>query len=854
MEWKEYVDKLLSEETPLDNILIQYNGIQSQFSPIVKASIIMLEDMIKSQGDKNIFVFPDKNQLLYEFLIGKVIYNINIGKIGMEYDPHTFEKGQKLKYFNCFAEFIECKVDADGQERIYIRLKDTDRYGIPITSAPYFQISDTKRLSTFKSFALARKKEKKQSESVIDSLANYKTHLDSSIFFVSELKASKDRILNTFINDKKITDFLYIAHANVDGKISNISSGQMQGNPAVILSSDLFSVINAISNGIKVQSVIFDASHPSSIENQLDLFDELADYDFPLVCVTDTVNSFNNGPLIDRGYNEWRWDAGSIVSSFYKKGNGQANSKIQNCASQNIEYISVKDEKINEIVLLLYKHKADMEEQSSQLLGVYDKLFSLAFTALRSVIPIETMVGKRISELLQGCIDIVEKEKRYISEELYNDLYSVIVDLEMVSSVGYINEKHEAVKSIIKKDRITSACIVISEKQNKDEIQQFWEKWCEEQPYGIRLDIKYPQELRADELRSYNNVIVVGWVGKIIMRSLLYGYESKKYYVLTYECEDKWKKSHVRDWQKKTDSSNNSKIVKKSLSKKKFTIDISTFNKSNNDIKTDMSVDKGYGELDDIERIILENRYKRYSTGGAGSSELVNAYPVSFVGDLLAFYRAGHKIITVTDIINQNEDKIMLKNPEDLKVGDFVVIRDSQKDIIKEIADGILEKEGHVNYRDLASKWKESLVVEKVFSTPDEICEKIKAEGCKKDNVTIKNWINNEEMIIPNDIEDLEYIAKATNDDVLLEMCERVYAAGKIVRSTHNKAGRILSDRLKKEIVEEIHTMDNIDPFNIWDPIGFQIEDLGAVVVLKVIDIGKVVPIEAGNTNRLLKE
>lgn len=854
MDWKEYVDMILSKESPLDNIIIQFNGVQSQFSPIVKASIVMLEDMIKSQGDKNIFVFPEKSQLLYEFLLGKVIYNINIGKIAMEYDPHSFVKGQKLKYFNCIVEFIECGFDDKGQERIYFRLRDCDNNSLPISNAPFFQKVDTKRLSTFKAYGLAKKEAKNTSVNPIGNLGNYKTHLDSSIFFVSEFKTSKDRLLNTYIGDKKITEYLYIAHANSDGVISNISPGQMEGNPAIILASDLFSVINAISKGVKVQSVIFDASRSSTIENQVDLFDELSEYEFPIVCITNTSNSFDNGSLIDRGYNEWRWDSGNIVESLYRQGNGQSRFKVKNCAEQVINYISISDEYIDEIIMLMYKNKANMEEQSSQLLGVYDKLFSLSFDALRSAIPIEKNASSRCLDLLCDCCDILEKEKKYIAEELFKDLSAVINGLRKVMAVQYVNKKFSTIEDIIKKNYMPSLCVVISEKQNKDEYQSFWKRWCRENYYGTKIDIKYPQEFGANDLIAYGNVIVVGWLGKYTMRSLLYGYESENYYVLTYECEDKWKNVHLREWKKKTNSSNNTKIVKKSLSKKNMTIDVSSFDTSGQNITIEDTTDDKYGNLDDIERIILENRYKRYSSGVKGSAELVQAYPVSFVGDVLAFYRTGHKVITATNIINRNEDKIVLKNPEDINVGDFVVIRDSQKDIIKEIADGILIKEGHSGYRELASKWKEAIEVEKAFSSTELICEKIKHAGCKKDVMTIRNWITNDEMIIPNDPEDLFFIAKATGDDVLLEIQEKVYVAGKIVRSTHNKAGRILSERLKSVIVEELQAMNNIDPFNIWDPITFQIDELGSVVVLKVIDIGEIVSIEAGNTNCLLKE
>ena len=126
--------------------------------------------------------------------------------------------------------------------------------------------------------------------------------------------------------------------------------------------------------------------------------------------------------------------------------------------------------------------------------------------------------------------------------------------------------------------------------------------------------------------------------------------------------------------------------------------------------------------------------------------------------------------------------------------------------------------------------------------------------GCKKDFVTVKNWVTNNEMIIPNEIEDLMIIARATGDDILLEMVEKILAAGKYVRSIHTKAGKILSDRLKEQIPHELQTMKEMDPYNVWDPISLNVDDIGVVKILKVIDVGELVSVETGYTNRLITE
>ena len=89
---------------------------------------------------------------------------------------------------------------------------------------------------------------------------------------------------------------------------------------------------------------------------------------------------------------------------------------------------------------------------------------------------------------------------------------------------------------------------------------------------------------------------------------------------------------------------------------------------------------------------------------------------------------------------------------------------------------------------------------------------------------------------------------------MLKEKLEQIYEAGKEVRSAHVQAGRVLSQRLKNKIGEHLHNLGSIDVFNVWDPITIQLDDIGQVKILKVIDVSAAVPVDSGNTNRLLSE
>lgn len=851
LEWNEYLKIVVNSKTVLDNFTLSYNAGTMHISPIVKASILMLEDMISSQGNHNIFVFPEIENLSKEFLLSKVIFNITAGKIQMSYDPQKFQKGQVLKYKGCTVEFDRIE-ESGGKELFYIKLSDL-LYGVPIELAPFFQISDGKKLSTSKRFfskysALDAKtafENPVQSKSYLEVLENHKTHLNGSIFYVSTIKDAKEFLLSAKLDGKKITDVLYMAQANGDGDLSNLSAGQLTGNPAIIIASDLYAVQNAIAKGAVTQSVIFDASQQNAVEKQLDAFDDLGRLGFPIACITDTANSFDLGALIDRKYNLWRWDSDSITDEVISQEKTISNNRVINCARHTAEYRSVEDVVISPAVKLLYSHKAEVENQHPKIISAYEKLFSIAFTMLRTVVPFDVDEKAAYKRVIDNCLLDIETEKKYITPELYNDLSSAAKLLLTLFETTVKNSKYEIICDIILENQYQSVCIVIPEKLDRNKYEKYWETL----DFPCSISVMYPLEYQEKPECNFDLVIIVGWLGNKVMRKVIYGYSATKYLVLTYPCEEKWKHSHTRGWKKVLNNSGNSDVIKRSFSKSGRQVSASRF--EHPDIEE--PVLPVADELDEIEMVLRKSRYKQYSSG-AKATEIVNAFPVSFVGGYLAFYRSGHKALVATDIIVNAGEKIESKFPEKIEVGDFVVIRESERDIIRDLADKILELSGKYELRALSAKWKEALSLETLFSTYDEIYQKLCQKGCKKDFVTVRNWIINEDLIQPNDKEDMACIAEVTGDDVLKERLDAIYEAGKEVRSAHVQAGRILSQRLKNKIAEHIHSLGEIDSFNVWDPISLQLEDVGQVRILKVIDVSSAVPVDVGNTNRLLAE
>lgn len=860
LSWKEYIDELVNTPTVLDSMSLRNGKNTITVSPIVKASIQMLESMIETEGKRNVFVFPEIKELLYEFVLSKIVYNVAAGKINISYDPQAFKPGQKLKYKNCIVEFDEyVEKDFDGEERLYIRFSDGGRHGLPPLIAPIFQTVDggAKRLSTEKAFlnvysakkAVEELETSQEQRDIIEALTDYKTHLDGSIFFVTNTKNAKEYFDQTRINKILLKDVLLIGKAQLDGNIDNCYAGQLSGNPAIVLASDLYSVYSAIERGAKVQSVIINLSQGNIIENQLDILDDISRSTFPVLCVTDTCNSFDLDVLMDRDYNVWRWDSNNLVESVCDSNFTSAKNRIQNCAKQNLYYEGVDCAEISDALQLLYFRKAEIQNQSTRIISTYNKLFSLLFTSLRIAVPFEREELERIQSALGECEEALNQEKNFLNQELYKDLMKVIADFEKVFVLTFQNPKVSKLAEIISSKRFSSVCIVISDKLEKMRCEAYWKKYAIRKRISINIKVLYPQEYANADTVKYDVTVIIGWLNNKRMRNVIYCYGTPKYIVITYACEEKWRKAHSRVWSKTLANCSNSKIVKNSFSKKaKKMISDDGFEETVQDIREIV-----FDELSDIENLIQLNTYRQYGVSSNNQDQVVDAYPISFVGGYLAFYRTGHKIISVTDII-LGGNNVSLKTPDLLKTGEFVAIRESQRDIIRDIADKILKNSGMAQAREVATRWRDALNVETMFSTVEEIYLKLQEQGCTRGYPTVKNWIEDENQFSLSSREDLVCIAKALNDNMLLETVDEVFMAGNDVKRAHVKAGQYLSQQLKNKVATRLAEYGVIDAFNIWDPIELQLEDIGKVIILKIIDVNRPIQIEAGNTNRLLSE
>ena len=859
MEWNEYISYLLSSDNNFENLSISLDEGRTitEIPPIIQTSITMLDKMIEKQGRLNVLVFPEKVQSIFIFTMMKLFHNISVGKIKTNYDPTGFIPGEKLKVGNAVVQYLGIK-EIDGKPYMNIRLADVHSCAAPLSNCPIFQRVTTKRrlskntqYAAAKKAALAAMSGASSGNEQLAYVADMKTHMDSSIFTMTSVIGAKEQLRKCRIGGKKVTDVFYIGQADYEGNISNVSPGQMSGTPAIVFASDLYAISAASEGDNKIQSIIIDGSNNNTLMDQLDALDELIELKVPIVCITDVANSFDLNSLTERGFNIWRWDKDSIIDLLYDVAPLSLDKKIKNCATQTVTYLKNDGEEISMAMRILSSHRKETEEQSLPMMKLFEYLNKLTFYALRTTIPFSDMDADMAYKTLEECHSILKQEKVYLPETTVADYETTIEVLKKVYSRGYVIKKEKMLQDLILEHRTERIILVIPERSPKQQIQNYWYSWCLRHRIKGHIIVLFPAEYYAWPTRETDITVICGWLKRAIMRKIIYGFNTSSYIVLLYDYENKWKNHDLIGWTKALDNSGNKRIIEKSFATDKIPVSTIRYDK---EVPEQFPADT-QDELGEIELILRENKYRQYTNGGThAGNNVVTAIPVNFVGGYLAFYRTGHKVVSATKIILSDADKIENLVPAELKVGDFIVVRESDKDIVREIADIALENSGKGHLRALASKWREALEIELLFCSVDEFCEKVKAAGCNKGVPTIKRWIEDEEVIAPRSREDLRILAEITENETLLELLDSIFEAAQEIRNAHVLAGRKLSEQLKLTLAKELKQFEDIDPFNFWELIEMEIDGIGNVKVLKIIDIGTEIQIDSTDTNRLLEE
>jgi hypothetical protein len=247
----------------------------------------------------------------------------------------------------------------------------------------------------------------------------------------------------------------------------------------------------------------------------------------------------------------------------------------------------------------------------------------------------------------------------------------------------------------------------------------------------------------------------------------------------------------------------------------------------------------------------LDNaQYSRYAAKG-NLIDSIKAKRIVFESGLFIYTTESHKFLVVNELIERKGAKANLhrRKVESLQTGAVIALINTDRDILVELV------EKNTNSKELASvkQWTElwkNLLKEyytSIGSDFKKLVEDLRKNDCKKHEVTIRTWLQDESRIGPDDDADLISIALLTKSDLLSDNIKRVRDSITKMKGWRHNA----SDFIINKIKAQIHQYADSSVINKQ----ISIEGLGSVSVLKVIEVSNVWEnIDVRNVNRLLQK
>lgn len=230
-----------------------------------------------------------------------------------------------------------------------------------------------------------------------------------------------------------------------------------------------------------------------------------------------------------------------------------------------------------------------------------------------------------------------------------------------------------------------------------------------------------------------------------------------------------------------------------------------------------------------------------------GSDEQCEAYYIDFTGHTFAFITEGHELPIVNGFVTGSPSTasgLFHRTVKELKVGDFVLFRESGDcDIIRYIAEDEMGSSRYDLLRVEAARWRTALA--RIGKDPAHVWSRLREAGLSRQLPTVRNWLTNQHMIAPKDMDDVRLIAKAAGDNELLSQLSSVQAASEQLKSQHIRAGFKLTELLRDALPKDIEVPDGRE---------MQLDlGIGKVWIVRVEDIDET-PTEynTGLVNRLL--
>ncbi len=852
MDWQQLSRQIEHNYDFIDRISIEdSDGLKEKIHPLLRISSAMSLQAIYSRTSNRLaLVFP-ANLLCAQWI--SIICTLKIMKddYGDLSTNRHFAKGQKLLVDNKYlVEYLGEEFEPQlGKMYIYVRCRDLPKYGIPSELKLLYQpITSNKQLSSQEKVCVGVRNTQSKLGPLdaiigISSMGN-KTLFDKNIILVSKIGETQRFAKEIFVNEISITDLFLWGKLDVNGDTSIIGQQQIQGNPSCIIAPDLFCVSSYIGdNPDRTKGIIIDGS--TNYVNNLQLLDEILDQTIPVIVISDTLDAEYFKYLTDRDFLIWQWNKQNIINSDslteITKSSlfSPINNSLRNYCNQQIDQIQCDYPELSDAVDEALGIRSLISSDQEEINIPYIKL-------IRFINDISRLVRMPDQSWQESCLPRLtllqqqfKEQQNWLSNKANQGLEGIFNILIKIVNQPFAGKSHKVDKlyGIIRDTEESELLnIVVSRVEEVEYASSYWKSQFPDK------DLKNIQFRTMSDLFNLDGssvptrVIICGWLNNENMYSLLHSYITPKYTLLAYPFEKQWFDSASRSWVRR----NNFNIRAKDFSE--------IFGLSEKDLKfieyqvIEPTEPAKKDELDilDFEMKNKSYRYHVYTSLTGDKDETCKAKLVVFNQNMFAFITESHRLPVVTDVVKGgvSEGEIPHRYVRELRVGDYILFQESNRNILREIADKGLAKDGKPDLRTTAGLWREALREAYVNNTSsfEGLVRSLNDAGCKRLPSTIRNWLYDDNQIGPGKRRDLRYISRATGNKLLIEKLEEVEAAISTVRGAHIQASNYIRHRLLAKLPEIIANRDRTG-HSAQQSVQIDIEEYGRVMILRIEEI-----------------
>lgn len=739
------------------------------------------------------------------------------------------------------------RVLVDGADYIYKGTETrngTDLYVLEYAGGKRF-IPQSQRFRIQPSVSVRQlaKKGKSLVKSVIDGLLDTQLQgntsmLRTSVVLVSGINETKEVMAGLKFacepNDKNSTKIINAfgwAHLTTDGEVKLWGSSGKEEAPVVLVASNLAALDDYLEyNRGDIGLIIIDGA--SHLRDYI-AFQSILSKNIPVTAVFSGKNIDCIKDLKNNNFDFWTWSKDELKilcpESSLKKNSlfYGIERKINSFIDFNVKTVSCSNQKFEEAYRLMEAVKREITEDDHQALQIIENLFSVLVHGTRTL-----AVSNKLSTEIKSKLLAVEADVRtfqYFIEKEQHRLLSDCTSLlkEGIDLLATNTAKPAEITKLVKQIRQNSKgniCIILGN-AGFEEARTLLKSRLS---FARNVYFEKSSTLKADN--SFEHLIVCGYLKRNHMLDIFDKVGADNITVLGYSYEQDWINSLKRQFEG---------LFKNTTFLRTFSIFAGA--PSDSVLHTTPDAEPASGThppinaaLEEFELKLHEFRRKRIlkSLNDDTEGNKTAAYCITFDRGGFAFLTEHHSVPAVTNLLNGREsiEEIPHKKLKDIHIGDLLLFRESSaQNIIREMADIGLNRQGNTDIRAKANRWRTALktAYEESDHNLNRLMEKLAEYGCKRNTGTVKNWLFNKNLIAPRDEKDIMAITVAAGDEDLDHRLQEIHSAIAQVRSAHMQASRAIIKKLNAHLARNLSDIDDTG-------VSFEIEGLGKLFLVRV--------------------